>query len=187
VIGPLLIALLWSAPPSGDTTIVLGAVSRDVNGDTKPEVLTLTGVGRSVDSLDVTFSIEDAGRSLYRAKIVLPGRGTYERTLRSLLGLSYEAWLADVGRSFFASDKFKTPSMFLTEMRKSLPDHIRAIPMVIARDGGFPSDTARAGAIWHELEQAGATIFEFSAGGDSFTAIAWSPKDRRFYRLVECC
>src|SRR5688500_11950377 len=42
-------------PTRPDTVIVLGMVERDLTGDGQPEVLRLTGVGQSTDSLDVTF------------------------------------------------------------------------------------------------------------------------------------
>jgi hypothetical protein len=68
-----------------------------------------------------------------------------------------------------------------------MPGRIDDIPTVIARDGGFPSNPIRAAAIWTEIHRSGMTIFEFSPGGDVVTAIAWSPTDHRFYRLLECC
>jgi hypothetical protein len=49
------------------------------------------------------------------------------------------------------------------------------------------SDSAYASAIWQSIESSGITVFEFSPGGDTVYAIAWSTRDQRFYRLVECC
>jgi hypothetical protein len=187
VIAPIAVALLFPALLLGDTTIVLASTERDLTGDGKPEVLTLIGVGRSADDLKVTLSVGESGRELYRANVALLTRSEFDRKLRSVLRMSYEAWLKDVGRSFFAGAKFKPPETFLKQMGESMPGRIDDIPTVIARDGGFPSNAIRATAIWTEIQRSGMPIFEFSTGGDVVTAIAWSPTDRRFYRLLECC
>jgi hypothetical protein len=52
-----------------DTVVVIGTTERDLTGDDRPEILRLVGVGRTVDSLDVTLSIESAGRTVYRARL----------------------------------------------------------------------------------------------------------------------
>lgn len=46
---------------------------------------------------------------------------------------------------------------------------------------------SKAAAVWAAIKQRGGVVFEYSPGGDRVVAIAWSPKDERFYRLVECC
>jgi len=52
---------------------------------------------------------------------------------------------------------------------------------------GALSDTTSPVRIWEEMQRTGVTVFTFSPGGDIVTAIAWSERDRRFYRLLECC
>lgn len=58
---------------------------------------------------------------------------------------------------------------------------------LLLRGWGTPYDTARAVRTWAEIRRAGVTLFEFSPGGDAIIVIAWSSRDRRFYRLLECC
>ena len=52
-----------------ETTIVLGRVERDLTGDGKPELLRLIGRGRTIDSLDVTLTIEANGKILAHAPV----------------------------------------------------------------------------------------------------------------------
>lgn len=170
-----------------DTTVLLARAERDLTGDGKPEVMTLVGVGKTLDSLDVTFSIESGGRRVYRAPIRLPTHRAFDRTLRRTLGMEYSTWLQDVGRSFFAETKFQTPAAFVANLRDAAPGHIADIANVIARDGGFAADTARSGTIWRHVQASRAVIFEFSRGGDDAGAIVWSVADGRFYRIFECC
>ena len=95
--------------------------------------------------------------------------------------------LAELGPFFLDDRKFMSPPQFLEELRNTIARGIREIPSVIARDGGFPEDTARAAAIWREMQDTGITIFQFSPGGDRVVVIGWSQRDRRFYDLLECC
>lgn len=181
----LLLALV--APLQRDTTVVLGSVNRDLTGDGKPETLRLAGTGRSVDSMQFTFTIDDAGRTIYRAQIHLPPRSEYDRDARSRR-MDYHAWLKDdVGKYFFDERKFRTPSGFVAMLREHAESHTREIASVIARDRSSPPDFATANEIWNEIQRSGVTTFEFSQGGDAFTVIAWSVRDQRFYRLIECC
>src|SRR5216117_1892763 len=48
-----------------DTTVTFGVVKRDLTGDSIPEVLTLSGTGDTIDSLEVTFTIQSSGRTRY--------------------------------------------------------------------------------------------------------------------------
>jgi hypothetical protein len=52
---------------------------------------------------------------------------------------------------------------------------------------GTPYDTARAVQTWAEIRSSGVTVFRYSPGGDRLEAIAWSVRDQRFYRLLDCC
>src|SRR6266550_7726877 len=62
---PFLAGALLVAPVTADTTIAFGIVTRDLTGDTTPEVMTLTGVGQTIDDLTVSFTIRSSGRTLY--------------------------------------------------------------------------------------------------------------------------
>lgn len=201
-----------------DTVVILGMVERDVTGDGRPEVLRLVGVGKSVDNLDVTFSIESSGRIVLQTPlspvIKTVGSGAGRRELSSS---EHRARLKEFGDWFFGDSKFKRPDEFVAEWRRQAPAHVPRIPEVIDRDrryqlavdsliatgysraeaersarslpGGWGTadDSARAVGIWQEIQRTGATVFEFSPGGDAVTAIAWSVRDQRFYRLVACC
>ena len=64
----MLFAVLLSvlaSPPIADTTVNFAVVERDLTGDGTPEVLSLTGVGKTLDELAVTFVIRSSGQVLY--------------------------------------------------------------------------------------------------------------------------
>ena len=199
-----------------DTVVVIGMAERDLTGDGQPEVLKLVGDGRSVDSLDVTFSIESAGATVYRARLAPMTRTVgFDRSRRRLSRAQHRKQLTEFGKWFFGPTKFKRPPEFLKNWGG--PGRIAMIPSVIARDRKFSTtvdslvalgrspieaertaqsvalgsvsaaDSIRAVATWKEIQESGVTLFEYSAGGDHATALGWSARDRRFYRLVECC
>src|SRR3989442_2118691 len=68
MIATLLATVLASTPVLSDTTVRLGIVERDLTGDNVPEILSLTGRGQTVDSLEVTFTITSSGRTLFETK-----------------------------------------------------------------------------------------------------------------------
>jgi hypothetical protein len=183
------VALLLGAlavPP--DTTVSLGVIRRDLTGDGKAETLRLIGVGRTIDSLAVTLSIESSGRIIYRASLVpLTHRVSYDADRRMRSRSQQRKWVAGYGRWFFGDAHFKHPAEFVTSWRDQAPARIAKIAQTIARDGSFFPDTARGTAIWTEMRREDVTIFEFPTGGDAVIAIGWSAHDARFYRLVECC
>ena len=139
----------------------------------------------------------------------------FARSRRRLSRAQYREKRAEYGKWFFGPTKFKRPSEFLKDWGG--PGRIARIPSVIARDRRFSTtvdslvalgrspieadqtaqsvvfrsvsaaDSIRAVATWKEMQESGVTLFEYSAGGDHVTAIGWSARDRRFYRLVECC
>jgi hypothetical protein len=199
-------------------TVVIGMAERDLTGDGQPELLRLVGIGRSIDSLDVTFSIESAGRTVYRAQLAPITRTVgFDRSRRRLSRAQHRKHLAEFGKWFFAAAKFKRPPEFVKSWREQAPGRLAEVPNVIARDRktsiivdsliapghssieakrkaqslarspASPTDSIRAVATWNEIQDSGVTLFEFSAGGDNVTAIGWSARDRRFYRLLECC
>ena len=201
-----------------DTVVVIGMAERDLTGDGQPEMLRLIGIRRSVDSLDVTLSIESDGRTVYRVRLAPMTRTVgFDRGRRTLSRAQYRKHLAEFGKWFFAPTKFKRPSEFVKSWREQAPRSLAEVPNVIARDrkasltvdslvalGHSPieakriaqsvilgtmssADSTRAVATWNEIQESGVTLFEFSAGGDNVTAIGWSRRDRRFYRLLECC
>lgn len=136
---------------------------------------------------------------------------------RELSSSEHRARLKEFSDWFFGDAKFKRPDEFVAEWRRQAPAHVPRIPEVIDRDrryqlavesliatgysraeaerrapsllggGGAADDSARAVGIWQEMQSTGVTVFEFSPGGDGLTAIAWSVRDQRFYRLVACC
>ena len=201
-----------------DTVVVIGIAERDLTGDDQPEILRLVGVGRSVDSLDVTLSIESAGRTVYQAQLAPMSRTVgFDRSRRKLSRAQYRKQLTEFGKWFFAAAKFKRPPEFVKSWREQAPRRLAEVPNVIARDrkasttvdslaahGHSPIEAKRkaqsveptiassadsiwAVATWNEIQESGVTLFEFSAGGDNVTTIGWSARDRRFYRLLECC
>ena len=169
------------------TTVVLGSVSRDLTGDGEPELLRVVGVGPTIDDLAVTFTIESAGKVVYRAELAPLTRVVGFDAGRRIVSVEeHRTRVAEFGRWFFAEEKFQRPREFLDSLRGSLPRRVAEIPKVVARDR--PSGDSRDGSvIAQEILESPATIFTFSPGGDTLEAIGWSAQAGRFYRLLECC
>jgi hypothetical protein len=211
-------ALALSVPTQPDTVMVLGMVERDLTGDGQQEVLRVVGVGDSVDSLAVTFTIESSGRILFRTALEPLTRTVgYDAGRRRISAAEHLARLDEFDDWFFAESKFMRPDAFVARLRRSGERHVALIPDVIDRDRRHqavvdsligaghtlaeaerrvrfllrplvtPSDTASGARTWEAIQRTGVTVFEFSPGGDTVTAIVWSERDRRFYRLLECC
>ena len=183
-----LAALFLALSAQPDTTVVLGRADRDLTGDGKPEVLQLVGTGKTIDSLEVVFSISSEGAILYRTRLApITRRVGFDADRRMRSRPEQRAFLAQFGGWFFHKDKFLKPSEFTSAWKSQAPGRLADVLENIARDGGFFPDSARAQSIWREIQDTGVTIFEFSAGGDAVTALGWSARTRRFYRLIECC
>ena len=198
-----------------DTVVILGMVERDLTGDGRPEVLRLTGVGQSTDSLDVTFVIESSRDTLFRTELLPLTRILgFDGRRRKLSPLEHRTRLAQFGGWFFGGGKFARPEEFVEQLREQARGRIPDIPYVIARDrrhqrvidslraAGQPASLAESNApplsrvgidsadaidVWVKIQSSGVTVFTYSPGGDLVTTIAWSARDRRFYRLWECC
>jgi hypothetical protein len=184
----LVFGLFASVALRADTTIVLGKVERDLTGDGRSEVLTIIGTGKTIDSLGVTLTITSDGKTVYRLELMpITRRIGFDGVAEFRTAAAQRKFVGDFGGWILNRRNFRSPSEFVTEWRDQSPGRIREIPEYIARDGGFLSDTARATKLWTEIQRTNVTIFEFSAGGDSVIALAWSASDRRFYRVMECC
>ena len=165
---PFLAGALLVAPVSADTTIALGIVTRDLTGDTTPEVITLTGVGQTIDDLTVSFTIRSSGHTLYTKTWHLT-RARYDGGRRPT-DAEHRASLREYGKWFFDDSKFMSPERFVSELRSSARLHIPLIPEVISHQM-TPRDSSRARMIWDQMQTAGITIFEFSPGGDLVMSI----------------
>lgn len=132
----LVVAALASIMPvRADTTIVLGTVERDLTGDGTPEVLRLVGVGQSLDSLDVTFTIASSGEVVSRMSLPPITRTVgFDAGRRELSASEHRAHLDEFADWFFADANFKQPDELVAWMRHGLPGHIPRIPEVIDRD-----------------------------------------------------
>jgi hypothetical protein len=206
---------LGSLALAQDTVIQLGMTHRDMTGDGRPETLRLTGTGRSTDSLDVMFTIEADGQVIFRMALTPLTRTVgFDGTRRRITASEQQKRLADFDDFFFGERKFTSPAGFIEELRSQGPGHIAEIPNAIARNTrrqfvadslvaaglsrsaaetrtyavtGSAADVAAAAERWAEIQRSGVTVFSFSPGGDAIWAIAWSERDRRFHRLMECC
>jgi len=182
------LAVLASLALGTDTTVLIGEARRDLTGDGRPETIRIVGVGQSIDSLEVTLTITADADTLYRQRMVpLTLTVGYDAGRRRITRVEHRVRIRELGSFYFDDRKFMAPAQFVERLRDSAPGRVREIPETIARDGRFPTDTARAAAIWGEMQRTTITVFEFSPGGDGILAIAWSPRDKRFYRLMECC
>jgi hypothetical protein len=167
-------------------TVVLGQVERDITGDGEPETLRVVGIGPT-DNLDATFTIESAGKTLYRFKLQRLIRTVGVDARRQVLSeKQHSARLTEFQRWFFAEEKFQRPAEFVNSLRAMARLRVAEIPDVIARDK-LPTDTRDGGEIWEEIQKSPVTVFTFSPGGDVLVAIGWSARAGRFYRLLECC
>lgn len=179
------IASAVSLQPS--TTIVLGHAERDLTGDGKPEILRVVGVGPTIDNLNVTFTIESAGRTIYRYTLMpLTRTEGFDAGRRVVSPDEQRARIKDFGPWFFREEKFQRPQEFVEFLRAQVREKVAEIPDVIARDRQ-PSDTVPGSVIWEEIRSAPVTIFRFSPGGDRIEAIGWNARAGRFYPLLACC
>ena len=170
-----------------DTPVVLGGVERDLTGDGQPEILRVVGVGPTIDNLDLTFTIESAGRTIYRSRLAPLTRTAGCDAGRHVVSAEeHRARIEEFGAWFFAEEKFQRPAEFVDSLRVHARGRVAEIPDVIARDREA-SDIAAGSVIWQEIQNSLVTIFTFSPGGDSIVAIGWNARAGRFYRLLECC
>ena len=185
IFASVLVPLIMAS--QAGTTLVLGSVSRDLTGDDERELLRVVGVGPTIDNLAVTFTIEAAGKVVYRAELAPLTRVVGFDAGRRIVSVEeHRARVEEFGRWFFAEQKFQRPGEFLESLRGSAPGRVAEILEVIARER--PAADARdASAIAREILSSPTTIFTFSPGGDMLVAIGWSAQAKRFYRLMECC
>ncbi len=180
-----LLATVFLMPHAAtDTNVTFGIVQRDLTGDGVPELLTLKGIGSTIDTLEVTFTIQSSGRVLYDRAWRLT-RASFDPR-RRITDAELRARLGEFGNEFFAESKFMSPQGFLSWLQASARLHIPLVPDVIARDM-TPHNVPRARMIWEEMQAASITIFQFSPGGDRIRVIGWSATDDRFYNLLACC
>lgn len=185
-----------------DTVLILGSRSLDLTGDGHAETLTLVGSGPSIDSLDVTFQIVSAEHVLYAASLrPITRREGYDGPRRIRTPAEQAEFVSRIGREFFAETQFVPASRFLADLRREAPERVSQIAGVIARhratyddhaigrleSAPTSTDTTGAGGIWSQMLARDRIVFRFSPGGDGVTGIAWSDRDQRFYRLLECC
>ena len=180
----LLMASVWL---QASQTMALGSVERDLTGDGKPETLRLVGVGPAIDNLDITFTIESDGKTIYRSKMMpLTRSAGFDAGRRTLSLKEFQARLEEFPRWFFGKEKFHRPAEYVEHLRGMSREAAADIPNAIARDRQ-PAETRDGAEIWNEIFNSPVTIFEFSPGGDTVVAIGWSARAGRFYRLLECC
>jgi len=169
------------------TTVVLGLVERDVTGDGKPEILRVVGTGPTIENLDAVFTIESAGRTLYRYRLAPLTRTVgFDGGRQVISPEQHRARLKEFGPWFFGAEKFQRPAEFVESLRVMARLSVPEIPNVIA-DDQEASDPRDGSEIWDEILTSRATVFTFSPGGDRIEAIGWSERAGRFYRLLECC
>ena len=179
-------ALFVAALLQADPSVVLGLVERDLTGDGKPEILRLVGVG-PIDNLAVTFTIEAAGKTIYRFDMAPLTRTVgFDAGRQVISAEAHRARIKEFGPWFFAEEKFQRPDEFVAWLGGAARLRLAEIPEVIARDRQV-SDTVDVSVIWQEIQKAPVTIFTFSPGGDALVSIGWHVRTGRFYRLLECC
>jgi hypothetical protein len=164
-----------------DTTVVLGRVERDLTGDGELEILRVVGVGPTIYDLGVTFTVESAGKTIYRYDMRRMTR-TANRHVKSRA--QYRAWIKEFGRSFFLEKKFMRPQEYVDYLRRHARRHIADIPNRIDQQA---SDAVTGSVVWEEMQNSPITIFTFSPGGDTIEAIGWNVRAGRFYSLLSCC
>lgn len=125
-----------SAP--ADTVVVLGEVERDLTGDGRPELLRVVGVGQSIDSLAVTFTIEAVGgrgEKLYELELSPMTRVIgFDAGRRLLTPAEHRTRLNEFGDWFFGDSKFETPARFLERQGTNVPGRVESIIETIVAD-----------------------------------------------------
>lgn len=183
-VGWLLVAsAVWLQP---GTKLDPRIVTRDLTGDGTPETLRLAGSDRTSEALDITFTIESRGKTLYRFTLMPLTRAAGADAGRRPPAVRPQARLDAFARWFFDREKFQRPAEFVDSLRGMAPARAAEIAEAIARDRP-PSETRSGNEIWEEIRRSPVTIFTFSPGGDTIVAIGWSARGGRFYRLLECC
>ena len=168
-----------------DTTVVLGHVERDLTGDGKPEILRVVGVGPSIYDLAVTFTIESAGKTIYRNEMERMTRTVgFDAGRHVISEEQHLIRIKEFGQSFFSEKKFMRPQEYVEYLRAHARRHIADIPNLIDRQA---SDTVPGSVIWEGMLNSPITIFTFSPGGDGIEAIGWHAPAGRFYELLSCC
>jgi hypothetical protein len=199
--------------PSADTTVVLGTRSIDMTGDGQPETLRLVGEGASLDSLELTFTIESNGAVLYAHRMAPLTRTVgYDGNRRTLTRAEQLERVNGYGAWFFDERKFTGPEELDEDWSEQ---RITRIPEAIARElvrqqvndslmaaGEEPDprsslafhrrmaarpDTTGAGSIWQEIRDHGSIVFNHSPGGDVVRFVVWSPSEQTFVNLIDCC
>ena len=184
-VSPFFIALTFAL--QAGTSVVLGQHERDLTGDGKPEILRVVGVGPSIYDLGVTFTIESAGKTIYRYDMGRMTRAVgYDGPRQVRSPQQHRARLKEFGPFFFDERKFESPGQFVESLQRQARSKVAEIPDVIERDRGV-SDTVSGSVIWQEIQSAPVTIFSFNPGGDRIEVIGWNPRAGRFYRLLDCC
>lgn len=180
----LMMSALWLQP---ETRLVVASIERDLTGDGKPELLRVVGVGPTIENLDLTFTIESEGKTVYRSKLVPLTRVVgFDAGRRMLSAEEHRIRVREFGEWFFAREKFQRPDQFVDSLRAMSRTAVADIPSAIVHDRS-PSERRDGGEIWKEIRDSAVTIFTFSPGGDAVVAIGWSARAGRFYRLLECC
>lgn len=180
----LTMSTLWLPP---ETTHVVASIERDLTGDGKPELLRVIGVGPTIEHLDLTFTIESEGKTIYRSKLAPLTRVVgFDAGRRMLSAEEHRVRVREFGEWFFGKEKFQRPDQFVDTMRTMSRTAVADIPTAIVHDRS-PSESRDGSEIWAEIRDSAVTIFTFSPGGDAVVAIGWSARAGRFYRLLECC
>ena len=93
-----------------DTTVVLGHVERDLTGDGTPEILRVVGVGPSIYDLGVTFTIESAGKPIYKYDMARMTRTVgFDAGRHVVSPAQHRARIKEYGQWFFGEKKFMRP------------------------------------------------------------------------------
>lgn len=153
-----LLAGLMSLP---DTTILLGQVERDLTGDGRAATLRVVGVGRTMDSLDVTFTIASGDSVIFTTRLAPLTRMTGSDAGRRIVSTrEHQARLLEFAGWFFDSTKFAFPIAFVDELQRSAPGRVAEIPRVADRDrwpqegAAVPPSGRRSGA-WRRVLDGG--------------------------------
>jgi hypothetical protein len=180
--------LLAAAHATADTTVVLARTERDLTGDGIAEVLTVTAVGPTVDSLpSVTFTVVAGADTIYRYRLAPLTRTVgFDGDKQRISAEENRVRLAEYEAWFFGQSKFQSAAAFIEHLRSFSREHVDQIPASIARSAAA-GDSMDTRELWREMQAAPITIFEFSPGGDEVVAIGWSQRAKRFYRLFYCC
>jgi hypothetical protein len=176
----------------------------DLTGDGVPDTARLATLGQTVDSLEIVFTIQSSGMTVYRNSweraYALSGadeEGGGAPRSDSALRAQLQAFLGRLEVKPLDRRELQQPWSGKTD--DCSEDFLNCIALELLNDStrtaGFKAgrslvplfDTAAVYGIVADMLSNSVPVVTYSYGSESTARIAWSPVKHRFFTLWECC